>query len=533
MNLAVRRKKGNSFSMLGPADIENIKKAILRAQSNDDISRLENALRTGTLEGIRDLLNHETTHSLASLWDTTKEMPLIPSADSKREAVNIPAPSRKTAREVHEEEMSKKRFLEATQFTSVICDKYMPMVKSIFPSTKEFASMTFEGPEAEQWVSSPTERAGKKKVLILECASVLCIAGDVYVPDVLIRLIVCDFQTDRIILDVNVQFPSAEYEGVDFRPSITGFDEVPEDCVPFEEARKKLLDIMSCDTVLVTHNAYRCTRALRLHHTNWISLDTVLQVDPVKKLEAEGKYYFRQPLSLSQLLHSYLGESVAERFKLLSASERLVENVLGCNRIIRALASDSKANSLPVLVPPMRTYNTIFLTHIPSDWSDEEIKLILPGTVHVDPITFFLDIHANEWRGEACATFPNQSATSDAFAKLTACTDVFVGWEWLACGKVTEESVRKLAEEFGPVLAVRIQDKYLGQKDTIPGKEESRPFGFASLARYKDAQEMAPEPRQIVKDEVSYHVKMSKKPITAFKRVPLGDGQDYIEAFIM
>ena len=44
---------------------------------------------------------------------------------------------------------------------------------------------------------------------------------------------------------------------------------------------------------------------------------------------------------------------------------------------------------------------------------------------------------------------------------------------------------------------------------------------------------MAKEPRQIVKDGVSFHVKISKKPISAFKRIPLGEGEDYIEAFIM
>jgi hypothetical protein len=45
---------------------------------------------------------------------------------------------------------------------------------------------------------------------------------------------------------------------------------------------------------------------------------------------------------------------------------------------------------------------------------------------------------------------------------------------------------------------------------------------------------MAEEPRHIVKEDVSFHVKISRKPITAFKRVPLGEnGEDYIETFIM
>jgi hypothetical protein len=90
-----------------------------------------------------------------------------------------------------------------------------------------------------------------------------------------------------------------------------------------------------------------------------------------------------------------------------------------------------------------------------------------------------------------------------------------------------------LGADFGPVVEVRIQDQYLGTRKILPGKEESRPFGFLSLARYQDAVSMAKEPRQIVKDEIGYHVKISKKPITAFKRVPLGEGEDYIEAFIM
>jgi len=99
---------------------------------------------------------------------------------------------------------------------------------------------------------------------------------------------------------------------------------------------------------------------------------------------------------------------------------------------------------------------------------------------------------------------------------------------------VTEETLKTLGEDFGAVVAVRIQEKYKNYRTVQPGKDESRPFGFISLARYQDALKMAEEPRQVVKNDVSFHVKISRKPITAFKRVPLGEaGEDYIEAFIM
>jgi len=159
--------------------------------------------------------------------------------------------------------------------------------------------------------------------------------------------------------------------------------------------------------------------------------------------------------------------------------------------------------------------------------------MIAPSAVEVDNVDFFLDPATSSWRGETHAKFRNETEMRNAFDKLTACTDVFVGWEWAASGRVDEDTLRSLAEEFGPVVGVRIQEKYLGYRTTLPGKEESRPFGFVSLAKYQDAVAMAPEPRQIVKGDVSFHVKISKKPITAFKRIPLGEGEDYVEAFIM
>jgi hypothetical protein len=159
--------------------------------------------------------------------------------------------------------------------------------------------------------------------------------------------------------------------------------------------------------------------------------------------------------------------------------------------------------------------------------------MIVPSAVEVDNVDFFLDPATSQWRGETHAKFRNESEMRSAFDKLTACTDVFVGWEWTASGRVDEDSLRSLGQDFGPVVGVRIQDKYLGYRSVLPGKDESRPFGFLSLAKYQDAVNMAGEPRQIVKNDISYHVKISKKPISAFKRIPLGDGEDYVEAFIM
>lgn len=518
--------------MLGPDDIARIKKAISAANSVGDIDRLEQALVTGITAGVEDLIGRAAAADIASLWDTTKEKPLLEPMAPKRVAVSVQAPvSRKTAREIHEEETAKKRFDESTVLLSVLCDKLVSLHHQSSPQVRDLMSISFEGPEGSHWESSSSDRSGKKKALIIDCQTVLCMSNEVYVPETLVRLSVCDFLSDRMILDIYTQFPGEDFDPVDFRPSITGLDTIPDDAVPFEEARSQLLNIISCDTVLVAHNAYRCARSLRLHHPKWVSLDTFFKVDPVKKTESEGKFYFRQPLSVPQLLQAYLGEVIAERLRTLSPHERVIECLLGCDRLIKAAARD--ATVVPVLVPPPRRHNSIFLTHIPSDWSEEEIKMILPKTIHVEPISFFLDIESNTWRGETTALFSSMTDVYDAFSKLTACTDVFVGWEWLACGKVTQESLRSLGEEYGPVLAVRVQDKYIGHKAVIPGKEESRPFGFVSMARYKDASDMALEPRQIVKDDVSYHVKISKKPISAFKRVPLGDGEDYVEAFIM
>ena len=472
------------------------------------------------MDGIADLLE-DKANPLAALWDSSKVQLLIRPTEPTRALA--PAPVRKTARQEIDEEMSKRRYLESAKLVDVVLEKLVPLV----PST----AVGHDGKSNQDWIKASTNPEGKKKIVSVDCGTALCTHDGVYVPDVLVRLVVTDFVTDRVLADVDVALPLG-YEAVDLHPSLTGIDEVPTDTRSFAEARTILINLISSETVVITQSPIRSAASLRLDHGRWLSVHEVLRADPKLKQQGEGAFYVRSYVTVPQLLEAYLGEAASDRFKVIPVRDRMVETALGMIRLIKAVAR-TPPTALPVLIPPPRRHNTIFLTHIPSNWSEDEVRMILPSAAEVDPIDFFLDTTTNEWRGETSVLMKSQDDLTSAFARLTACTDMFVGWEWLAAGKVSEDSLKALGADFGAVVGVRIQDKYLTAPKILPGKEESRPFGFISLARFQDAVDMAKEPRQIVKDGVSFHVKISKKPISAFKRIPLGEGEDYIEAFIM
>jgi hypothetical protein len=506
--------------MLLPAEVDKIKEAIKEANSVNDIERLESALREGTLERVRDLLPvTRSTGSLEGLWDAKSSEPIHKPEAQMRVPARVPV-SRKTARQEIEEEQAKRRYTEAIQLVDTVLTKILPMMApvKINPSNG--------------WKSAPVHTEGKKKILSIDCGTAVCLTGGEYVSDVIVRVVVTDFLTDRTIIDLKIQVPEG-FEPVDLRPSLTGIAEYsPVSAVSLAAAVSKLFEFVSEDTVLISYNPYKCANGLQFNHKKWISIPQLLVVDQTKKKRAEGKFHVRSVLTPSQYMEAFLGESVSDRLKHIPVQERMVETNLGLIRILKGIARRN-VSALPIMIDPPRRLHTIFLCHISSSWGKEEIRTVLPTAVDVEPIEYFIDTSENEWRGECQVTFKSQLDVEAAFSKLTTCTDVFVGWEWPSCGKVTEQSLRELGSDFGSVVGVRIQDKYLNAPDVVPGKEESRPFGFISMARYPDALAMAGEPRQIVKNDLSFHVKISKKPITAFKRIPLGEGEDYLEGFIM
>ena len=505
--------------MLHPQDIDRIKSAIASAQSVEDIERLEKALEEGSLESVLDLVPR-SSDALTSLWDTTQVQPLLKPEETKRP--QAPIPTRKTPRQEIEEEQANRRYLESSHLLETVISDIFPLVH-----TPAFAHL-----DQSDWKAVPTHSEGKKKLIVVDCGTALCSRAGMYENNILVRLVITDFLSDRIIGDFDVALPS-DCEAVDTRPSSTGIEAPPVDnAVSFAQAREKLLEYISNETILVTYNVFKCAEAIKIRHLRWLTPNELLQVDPVKKRQSEGKFHTRSVLSPAQLMQAFLGEAVHDRMRLMPIRDRMVETSLGLVRLVKGVARRKPA-AIPTPIDPPRRINTIFVTHIPSNWSEEELRVILPAAVEVEPIDFFLQVTHNEWRGECNVHFRSEADVATAFARLTACTDVFVGWEWKDCGKVNEASIRALGSDFGPVVEVRIQEQYLSTRTVLPGKEESRPFGFLSLARYQDAISMAKDPKQIVKDDVSYHVKISKKPITAFKRVPLGEGEDYIEAFIM
>lgn len=506
--------------MLLPSEVDKIKEAIKEANSVDDVERLERALKAGKLEEVRDLLTlPRAAGNLEALWDGTSSEPI----HKPEERMRVPAKlsvSRKTPRQEIEEEQAKRRYTEAVQLVDTVLTKILPMMAPVKLNP------------GNGWKSAPVHTEGKKKILSIDCGTAVCLTAGAYVSDVILRVVVTDFLTDRTIIDLNIQVPEG-FEPVDVRPSLTGITEYSlESAVPLAAAVSKLFEFVSEDTVLISYSPYKCANGLQFHHQKWISIPQLLVVDQAKKKRAEGKFHVRSVLTPSQYMEAFLGESVFDRLKHVPIHERMVETNLGLIRILKGIARRN-VSVIPIMIDPPRRLHTIFLCHIPSSWGEEEIRTVLPTAVDVEPIEYFIDTSENEWRGECQVTFKSQPDVEAAFSKLTTCTDVFVGWEWPSCGKVTELSLRELGSDFGSVVGVRIQDKYLNPPEDIPGKEESRPFGFISMARYQDAVAMAGEPRQIVKNDLSFHVKISKKPITAFKRIPLGEGEDYIEGFIM
>lgn len=500
--------------MLRPNDIDEIKKAISNASSLAIVERLEAALETGKLEGIEDLVG---PNSLDALWDDTKSKPVSDSVQAKRQVIEMP--SRKTAREQIDDELAKRRFKEATFLSDIVCGKFISQSNSKIDAAEN------------GWIESPLNDVGKKRIVGIECGTAVCLNDGVYERNVLVRIVVTDFLTDRILIDEDVLLPQG-YEAVDLFPSLTGLETAPaESAVTSGAAVKMLFDFISRETVLVTNNSYKTAFALKLNHPKWLSVDSLFQVDLAAKRKLEGSFYIRTVLAPWQLIEAYLGEAAWDRLKVVSPREKMVEVSLGMIRLVKALARENPS-ALPKVIPPPRKANTMNISHIPPNWSEEEIRMVLPSAIVVDPIDFFLDTANNEWRGETQVSFKNGEDIHLAFSKLTACTDVFVGWEWTACGKLSEETLVSLGSKYGPVVGVRIQEKYLSSRTVLPGKEESRPFGFVSLAKYQDAVNMTRDP-SVELNGVAFHVKMSKKPITAFKRIPLGEGQDYIEAFIM
>jgi hypothetical protein len=418
-----------------------------------------------------------------------------------------------------EEEQAKRRFTESAQLMEVVLSDLYPKIPKLVIHT--------DGTR----VSTPDHKEGAKKIVGIEFGTAICRNSKGEFQNQLIRIVVADFLTDRTIFDLEVAVPE-RLEILDTRPSVTGIESPSVEAKPIETIYSKLFGLVSRETLIITYNAQKCAEALALNHSRWLSVCDLLAVDPAKKKQAEGRYHIRAVLSPAQLVEGFMGEAIRDRLKHISLRDRMVELNIAMMRLLKSMARQ-KPQSFPILINPPRKPQTIFMTHIPSNWTTEEIKMVLPTAVDIEPVEFFYDPHANEWRGETQITFFSERSVQDAFSKLTACTDVFVGWEWETCGRVSEDTLRSLGSDYGPVVCVRVQDKYLNTPTVIPGKEESRPFGFISLARYQDALSMAKEPRQVEKDEIKYHVKISKKPITAFKRVPLGDGEDFIEAFVM
>jgi hypothetical protein len=475
---------------------------------------------------------------LSSLWDASKEESLIKPVQQPKQAANLQIPSRKTTRSEADEEEAKRRYTESAQLAAVLTDKILPLIKkdehygSISTVARKMSSST-------DWIKSYPNVEGKKRILVIDCPTGVCMHEGQYVSNVLVRFLVLDFLTENVLLDVDIALPDG-FQPADLRPSVTGRDESSSaedsksESYSYRTAREALLGMISSETLIICPDAVRCSAALRLDHPNWLSISDIFKLDPAKKKEAEGKFYVRQNLTPNQIIEGYMGEQIEERTKHLPIRFKLIETLQGLIRVSKNLARKN-VSQFPVLLGLPRRINTVLVTHIPSDWTvDDGIGTIFPAAVEIDPIDFFLDTTTNEWRGETHVKFRNEVEMRKAFESLTTCADVFVGWEWKDCGKVTEETLKTLGEDFGAVVAVRIQEKYKNYRTVLPGKDESRPFGFISLARYQDALKMAEEPRQVVKNDVSFHVKISRKPITAFKRVPLGEaGEDYIEAFIM
>jgi hypothetical protein len=507
--------------MLSPAEIDALKRAISSSTSVPDIDRLERALIDGSLEGVRDLFVHELD-PLAGLWENSrKSTHSVSMIERGRGGFQTNRNELSESRLMMDIVPSKRSLCESDQLARIIRDHVFPLIQ---PQELDASRNLY--------VPSPARFDGAKDIIAIDLETALCRGMRGEFVDCLTRLVVSDFVTSALILDVNVGVPQ-HYEVLDGHSRINRItNRSISEKDDFDLARTTLFRVMSAETLVICENGLECADALKINHSRWISINEIFQVHPSSRKRAKGKFYVRKVLGQAQVVESYLGEMISERLKHLPQEDHIVELNFSKIRLMREVAR-KKPGKLPILIEAPHRPLTLFISHIPPGWTDQETRLLLPTATEIEPIRFRYHSAENILRGETHAFFASESALTHALSSLTACTDVFVGWGWSDCGKVNKEVLSRLAGDFGRVIAVRIQAEYLNTPTAIPDKEESRPFGFVSMAKQQDALRMASQENQRAKDGITFHVKLSKDGSSVFKRVPVGMGEDFIEVFVM
>lgn len=279
-----------------------------------------------------------------------------------------------------------------------------------------------------------------------------------------------------VLLDVLVK-PAGVL--LDCRSHLTGLtrDMLSSDtALDLDVVRRKLLDLICPETILVGHRLSNDLEALGIWHGPVVDVALLFGVEGRKK----NQYH--------QL--AYLGNRVLRAKLNLDDKQDALE---GARLIMRLARHEVK---LPERTPPFppREYDPreLHVRHIPRDWGHGAAGRLLqkiPGAKQGLVVNWSLNpLDPTDWRGEATMVFPDADDRDNAFLRLECCTDVIVYWNDVpdAPPLATFLSPQALIDAFaehGEVVDARMPTK------ATTGEPQS--FAFISFVRKVDAERVS------------------------------------------
>ena len=493
-----------------PADvIRQVKAAIQKATTIEEIDRLESALHKKDVTLIQDLLQ-AVAPALNGLWvDKEKRKqpePVEVIRSSETAPLISPSPSPSAKRPLTNKGLS-------TVALSLLFDR-VKQDSSYQSSLSDSISSTQSG-----WRSSSEAGGsfGGLSSVAVECGTAVCQDehGNFF-SDVLIRFVCMDMESESTLIDEKIKIP-AGLKPVDCRSDFTEVEESDKSLsegVDLAEIQNRLIALLKGpETLIICHSAARSAHALKIKHNKWLPMSLLFKVNDKSRKSTD--FHVRAHLPPYQLRQAVLGEPAANW-----ASENVASVCLGSVRLTKIACAQFPRPQLEVEVP--RSPESLWLQKIPRDFSVEGVRELFGESCGVDKIAWKFEPSEKDWLGECMAVFSGGQQSRDlVFEKLPTLSDIFVSWE--VGDAVTEETLKTAGGHFGKVVGTRIPAKLA---------EGGRPFGFVSFLKHEEAVKMG-EAKRIKVGPFTLLARPSqgtdrKSP---FKRVPLA--QKAIEVFKM
>ena len=479
---------------LSAESVKSIKAAITRAKTMEEIDRLEAALKSADMSLVTDLVEASTPSTtpgnslLEGAWDTKRKSPVDQVEEqSTPKRATLPTPVASAPLAAH-----------AMKPTSSVA------LSLLFDKAKHdpsYAGCLYDSHPGFR-SSSETSGFGGVSTLAVETGAATCMHEGSYVTDVLVRLVVRDFESEKVLVDEKVAIPEG-FQPVDCRSDFTEVEEADESIhngITFGKAQEKFLALLKPETLIVCHSAAKTAAVLKIRHHRWLPLSLLFKT-PEKSRKSQD-FHARAHLSPAQLRQAMLGEP-ADNW----ASETVGSVCLGSIRLTKIACAKFPKPQLEIDAP--RVPESLWVAKIPRDFSMEDVMAMFPAC-GIPKIHWRFELAENDWMGETCVTFSSKTARDQVFEKLPTLSDVFVSWE--IADQVTDEILRAVGEKFGKICAVRIPNRVA---------EGGRPFGFVSFLKVEDAQAMADAKRVSHGKGVLFARLSEGVKGGPFKRVPL------------